>query len=68
MMNPYATLEPTEWSLVWYVAEAEDWGFVPATASGGGLGNNQIVPGPIPAPGALALLGLAGLFGRRRRS
>ena len=38
------------------------------TVTGDDLSGVEInVPGPIPAPGALALLGLAGLAGRRRR-
>jgi len=66
--DPFSTLDPEEWSLVWYVAEAPTWDFGPATASGAGIGVNEIVPVPIiPAPGALALLGLAGFAGTRRR-
>ncbi|MCH2133771.1 MAG: hypothetical protein MK116_08475 [Phycisphaerales bacterium] len=38
------------------------------TVTGDDLSGVEInIPGPIPAPGALALLGLAGLAGRRRR-
>jgi len=67
--DPYSTLEPDEWSLVWYVAEAGGWTLGSATASGGGYGDTQLVPVPIiPHPGAIALLGLAGLSCMRRRT
>jgi MYXO-CTERM domain-containing protein len=65
--DPFSTLDPGEWSLVWYIAESTGWELGSATASGQGIGNDQFVPVPVPGPGALALLGLAGLAGRRRR-
>jgi len=65
--DPYCTLDPDEWSIVWYVAVAPLWEEGPASASGGGIGDTEYVPVPLPAPGALALLGLAGLLGGRRR-
>lgn len=66
--DPFSTLEPDEWSLVWYIAEAEDWTLGPATGSGAGIGNTQYVPVPtIPTPGTLALLAMAGVLGLRRR-
>jgi hypothetical protein len=69
LQDPFSTLDPGEWSLVWYVAESIDWTLGSATASGQGIGNDQLVPVPIPAPGVLGILGLAGLIsGRRRRA
>jgi len=65
--DPYSTLDPDEWSLVWYIAEAADWDLGPATASGAGIGDNQFVPVPIPAPGVAAVLGLAAALGIHRR-
>jgi hypothetical protein len=65
--DPFSTLDPTEWSLVYYIAETTGWTLGSANASGAGISDSQLVPVPIPAPGALALLGLAGLMGRRRR-
>jgi MYXO-CTERM domain-containing protein len=65
--DPFSTLDPEEWSLVWYKAEADNWGLGPATASGAGIGDTQMVPVPLPGPGALALLGIAGLAVAQRR-
>jgi MYXO-CTERM domain-containing protein len=65
--DPFSTLDPDEWSMVWYIAVSPDWEEGPASASGGGIGDTEFVPVPIPAPGALAVLGLAGLLGARRR-
>lgn len=68
LYDPYSTLDPLEWSLVYYIAEATTWELGPATVSGGGIGHTQYIPvAAIPAPGALALMGLAGFIGRRRR-
>lgn len=68
LYDPFSTLDPTEWSLVYYIAEATTWDLGPATISGGGIGQTLYLPvAAIPAPGALALMGLAGLIGRRRR-
>jgi hypothetical protein len=62
MLDPYATLDAGEWSLVWYIADATDW-----TQGLAGLGGEtNFVPVPIPGPGALALLGVAGLLRRNR--
>ncbi len=66
--DPFSTLDPGEWSLVWYITEAPTWTLGSATASGAGIGDNQLVPvGAIPSPGVLGFLALAGLTGRRRR-
>ena len=65
-LDPYAPLDPNEWSLVFYVAEAAGWALGPATGSGAGISANVFVPVPIPAPGAWALLAM-GLLWRRRR-
>jgi len=67
LADPFSTLDPGEWSLVWYVAEATGWENGPATGSGAGLGDTQFVPVPVPAPGALAILSIAGLMFVRRR-
>jgi hypothetical protein len=67
LFDPFGTLDPTEWSLVYYVAETTGWTLGSANGSGAGISDSQLVPVPIPTPGALALLGLAGLMGRRRR-
>ena len=65
-----STLDPGEWALVYTIVEAEGFSLGPATAAGAGIGNTQqVLVADIPAPGALALLAIAG-FGvtRRRRS
>ncbi|MDY7107886.1 MAG: hypothetical protein SYC29_04540 [Planctomycetota bacterium] len=64
--DPFAVLEPQEWSLVWYVAEAPDWTLGPGTGTGGGVSDNQSVPVPLPAPGVLCLFALAAVTGRAR--
>jgi hypothetical protein len=66
MNDPFAVLEPDEWSLVWYVAEASDWTLGPGTGTGGGVSDNQSVPVPLPAPGVLCLFALAAVAGRAR--
>lgn len=66
--DPFSTLEPDEYSLVYYKALSPAWLPVPGTASGGGLGDNTIVPGPgIPEPTTISLLALAALAALRRR-
>jgi hypothetical protein len=66
MNDPFAVLEPDEWSLVWYVAEAPDWTMGPGTGTGGGVSDNQSVPVPLPAPGVLCLFALAAVTGPAR--
>jgi len=67
--DPYCTLDPTEWSLVWYIAESPTWSLGSATASGAGISNNNQVPVPnIPSPGPAALLAIAAaVTGAQRR-
>jgi MYXO-CTERM domain-containing protein len=65
--DPFSTLDPDEWSLVYYVAETDGWTLGSANGSGGGISDSHLVPVPIPTPGALALLAFAGLASRRRR-
>ena len=67
LMDPWCTLDPGEYSLVYYVAVADDYGSVSATADGGGAGQNQLVPGPVPEPTTICLLALGGLALLRRR-
>ena len=68
LTDPFSTLDPDEWSLVWYIAEAPTWELGPGTGSGGGISDTQFIPvAAIPAPGVLALLALGGLTARRRR-
>jgi hypothetical protein len=67
--DPSSTLDPDEWSLVYYVSDASTWDLGPATASGAGLQDTQYVPVPaVPGPASLALLGLAALLSTRRRA
>jgi hypothetical protein len=46
VIDPWCTLEPGEYSLVYYVAITQGYGALNATADGGGIGDNQLVPGP----------------------
>jgi len=66
--DPWCTLDPHEYSLVYYVAKS-GWTLVPGTASGGGLSDNELVPGPgavIPEP-SLVIAGLVGLAAALRK-
>jgi hypothetical protein len=72
LFDPLVTLDPDEYSLVYYVAESS-WAPVTGTMSGGGISDNQIVPGPgaespIPEPSLVlgGVIGLAVLIRRRR--
>lgn len=65
--DPGVTLDPGEWSLVWNIIEAPGIDLGSATGIGGGEGDTQSVLVPVPAPGAFALLGIAGALGGRRR-
>jgi len=68
-MDPWSTLDPGEYSLLYFVAACHDYGFVGATADGRGQCENQLVPGPsVPEPATICLfgLGLAALLRKRR--
>jgi len=68
LMDPWCTLDPDEYSLVYYIATAEEYREVSATADGGGQGNNQLLPGPaVPEPTTIALFGLGALALLRKR-
>ncbi len=65
-------LDPGEYSVVWYRAEAGAHGGVRATATGAGLGNDgqPTVAGPaalVPEPATIALLALGSVFVLRPR-
>jgi hypothetical protein len=71
--DPWCTLDPNEYSLVYYIAES-GWTWVSATASSQGASANQLVPGPgstgvVPEPSLLigSLLGLGLLLRLRKR-
>jgi len=67
--DPYCTLDPPEYSLVYYVARS-GWQLTSGTVSGGGMSDNDLVPGPgpvIPEPSVLALLGIGALAAIRLR-
>ncbi len=65
--DPYCTLDPGEYSLVYYIAVAPGYTQVSATASGGGEGDVGLIPGPIPEPATVFLLGLGALALLRKR-
>ena len=68
--NPFDTtceLDPGEYSLVYYFVMADDYGSVHATVDSQGQGSTQFIPGPIPEPTTLCLLGLGALALLRKR-
>lgn len=69
LFDPWCTLDPNEYSLVYFIAQST-WGPVSATISGGGVSDNQMLPGPaIPEPSLLigGFFGLGLLLRLRRR-
>ncbi|MBN1918164.1 MAG: PEP-CTERM sorting domain-containing protein [Verrucomicrobia bacterium] len=68
--DPWCTLDPNEYSLVYYVAQS-GWELVPGTVSGGGVSDNELLPGPgetiVPEPSILVLLGVGVLATIRSR-
>ncbi len=69
--DPNSTLDPGEFSVLWFVADAETYTDGPATVTGGGVADTQMVltPTMIPTPAAFVavLAGLPMAGGRRRR-
>lgn len=47
LTDPCCTLDPGEYSLVYYIAVTDRYGPVSATADSQGIGDNQLVPGPL---------------------
>lgn len=66
-MDPWCTLDPGEYSLVYYISVADAYGPVSATADSQGIGDTQSVPGPVPEPTTICLLALGGLALLRKR-
>ncbi len=63
-----ASIEPDEWTLVYYVALADGWGPDVGTVAAGGA-DEQFVPAPTPEPTTICMLGLGAfaLLRKRRR-
>ena len=60
------TIEPDEWSLVFYVAESGTWALSTGTVAGGGA-DEELVPSPSPEPTTLCVFGLGALALLRKR-
>jgi len=65
--DPWCTLDPGEYSLVYYISVSDSYGPANATADSQGLGDTQFVPAPIPEPTTICLLGLGALALLRKR-
>ena len=66
--DPWCTLDPDEYSLVYYIAVSDVYGPVPATANSAGFGSTRAVPGPaVPEPATICLLALGTLVVLRKR-
>ena len=67
-MDPWCTLDPGEYSLLYYVGVCEEYGLVYGTADGAGESDNQLVPAPaVPEPATIFLIGLGALVLLRKR-
>jgi len=60
------TIEPDEWSLVFYVAICDVWDLATGTVAAGGADEHD-VPAPAPEPTTICLLGLGALALLRKR-
>ena len=65
--DPFPNIDPGEYSLVWYIAVSSAYDSVPGTASSEGISDTQYVPGPVPEPTTICLLGLGALALLRKR-